>query len=352
MNYPFYKTPTPLPHQLTQTPAFSYHAQAPSATPAEYYLADEGLAAAVNVALLLGKPLLLTGEPGTGKTALAANLAYQLQLPPPLKFVVKSTSLAQDLFYFYNALGHYQAERMRRDNQPPTNPLDYVQLNALGLAIVATYPAEDAIYQTLKACLAPDDSLSHSQRNVVLIDEIDKAPRDFPNDLLNEIEHYYFHLQEWNNRKISVQGERKPIIVITSNSEKHLPDAFMRRCVYYHIPFPEPEQLKAICLQHVTDLYHSKNEADLNEALALFTFLRQQKLEKDPGSAELIDWLRILNTALFHEIAHPCRQDSAALRQSLTSLLKTSADQIQILGQDRKSGDLQLFFQVHKESLS
>src|SRR5262249_52414736 len=172
-------------------------------TKPEGYLADAGLVDAVNVALLLGQPLLLTGEPGTGKTQLAYSLAWELGLDEPLKFETKSTSTASDLFYTYNALGHFHAAQC---GEASRRALDYLTYNALGIAILR---ANDE--SSVRAYLPDDFRHGGRRRSVVLIDEIDKAPRDFPNDLLNEVEAMYFRIPELSNALIAAHPAMHPI---------------------------------------------------------------------------------------------------------------------------------------------
>ncbi|MFN9290909.1 MAG: AAA family ATPase, partial [Planctomyces sp.] len=213
------------------------------------YLADQGLRDAVNVALTLGDPLLLTGEAGCGKTQLAASIAYEFDLGPPLVFNAKSTSGARDLFYRYDSLRHFhdiqvrgtrelksvdirrlrpvasKTSTERRAERPkPVNVLDYIDFQALGLAVLLSKPPEE-----VAAYLKPRDRDRGPRRSVVLIDEIDKAPRDLPNDLLNEIEEMEFTVPEIGKRFQAEAGYR-PIVIITSNTQKNLPEAFLRRC--------------------------------------------------------------------------------------------------------------------------
>ena len=233
------------------------------------YIAAQPLTDAVNVALALGQPLLLTGEPGTGKTQLANSIAFQLGLPL-LKFYTKTTSIARDLFYRYDSLRHFHDAQLKEKSSIDTT--DYIELNALGQAIVN----------------------SGDLRSVVLIDEIDKAPRDFPNDVLYELENMAFQVRE-TGRAYETQEKNRPIVIITSNSEKNLPDAFLRRCIFYHIPFPDAVLLKQIVNSRVTLSPTFKNEM-LDAAIEHFEGLRSKKLRKKPATAELLSWIHVLNT--------------------------------------------------------
>lgn len=238
----------------------------------ELYMPSDGLVDAVNVALTLGQPLLLTGEPGTGKTELAWHLAHQYNLREPLVFTAQTTSTATDLFYKYDALGHFQY------NQNYKDPLsidaleaNYIQYNALGEAI------------RLK------------ERVVVLIDEIDKAPRDFPNDILYALEKLRFVVPELKNRIYTTDKAKRPIIILTSNSEKNLPDAFLRRVVYFNIPFPTPQELFRI-LNRKTEGF---SDEELELVVEHFTKIRSMKLKKAPATAELIYWALLLKDIRF-----------------------------------------------------
>ena len=246
----------------------------------ESYRADSGLRDACNVALLLGQPLLLTGEPGTGKTQFAYSLAWELGLEPPLKFETKSDSVAHNLFYIYDALKRFQD--IQSDIEGNT-ALDYITYQALGLAIL-----KSRRFDEIKNILPKEFSSFEPQRSVVLIDEVDKAPRDFPNDLLNELDQLYFRIPELGNHKVEVNPELRPIVIITSNSEKDLPDAFLRRCIYYNIPFPDPERLADIVANRLSNINNS--DRFLADALDLFYQLRkpESRLRKKPATAELL----------------------------------------------------------------
>ncbi len=240
----------------------------PKLTNPEHYQADAGLIDAANVALMLGQPLLLTGEAGTGKTQFAYYLADKLNQSQPLRFNTKSTSTAKELFYEFDVLKRYHDLRCNCD-----------------------LPIEKyVIYQAIGKAIKEADILEY--RQIVLIDEIDKAPRDFPNDILNEVENGCFEVLETQKTFRVTDPNKQPILILTSNSERHLPDAFLRRCAYYHIPFPEKDKLSEIVKARLPDFPDDKN---LDEQLNLFLKLRDEgSLRKKPATAELLNWLVLL----------------------------------------------------------
>lgn len=302
------------PYQATQLP----RSQGQQLRQPEKYRPDKGLVDACNVALLLGQPLLLTGEPGTGKTQFAYSLAWELGLDEPLKFETKSTSQARDLFYTYDALRRFQDAQS--GIQSPT-ALPYLHYNALGQAILRTRPSHEVQH------LVPDEFEHRAAvRSVVLIDEIDKASRDFPNDILNELEQMYFRIPELGNEKVEADQSLYPVIIITSNSEKALPDAFLRRCVYYHLPFPERERLEEIILNQLGEKIH-QHSSMLDDALKLFLLLREESsgLRKKPATAELLAWLLTL-LEIGKNVQNPLNDEEILLR-TLSILVKTANDQ-------------------------
>jgi MoxR-like ATPase len=253
------------------------HPEAPGKQ--EPYLASSELVRAVNLAIFLGRPLLLEGEAGCGKTRLAHAVAYELGLPL-YRWDVRSTSKAQDGLYTYDAIRrlhdaqvqHFvQDQPVHPDAKNPARPDDYVRMGPLGKAF------------ELRDCPA-----------IVLIDEIDKADIDFPNDLLTVLdEPWEFEIHE-TGRKVQADPEYRPIIIITSNKEKgNLPAPFLRRCIYHFIKFPE-EQLKLIVETHFSRQGVAvPPTTDL--AISRFLALRNgERLHKKPGTSEFLDWLDAL----------------------------------------------------------
>lgn len=292
--------------------------------PASYILQD-GLRNALEVAIALGQPLLLTGEPGTGKTLLAWKAAHELSKdensrfqPQPLVFNTKTTSTARDLFYTYDAVSHFQIANIRRQEGEKTpGTADFIELQALGKAIALTDPAS---VDTSKLSTKLPDTASSS---VVLIDEIDKAPRDFTNDILNEIEYYAFRIKEQENYEIRAAEDQQIVVVMTSNSEKNLPDAFLRRCVFYHIPFPGPDLLLQIAQSQLGGKTEF-TETALTTLIDTFGQIREQAVRKAPATSELIAWLRILELQGYLE--NGTSQQKELMLQNLSVLVKTRED--------------------------
>jgi MoxR-like ATPase len=260
------------------------------------YVAGKELSDAVNVALMLGQPLLVAGEPGTGKTQLAWSIAYELFQNTPLVFNTKTTSAARDLFYSYDALRHFRDANLKSADVS-LEPEDYITYEALGLAILLSLPSEERPTPVSRDARRESERNGQvgaaPQRSVVLIDEIDKAPRDFPNDILHEIEELSFTVKE-TGRTFKVNDDFRPIIVLTSNSERNLPDAFLRRCVFYDIPFPGAERLMEIVRGRLS-LSPTFRENVMQEAIKHFEEIRALPLKKKPATAELIAWVKVLD---------------------------------------------------------
>ena len=225
------------------------------------YVATEDLTTAVNAAVTLGRPILIKGEPGTGKTQLAEEVARSLERPL-LEWHVKSTTKAQQGLYEYDAVARL------RDSQLGDERVHDIR------NYIVKGPLWEAFEQDMQA--------------VLLIDEIDKADIEFPNDLLRELDRMEFYVYE---TKETITAKHRPIIVITSNNEKELPDAFLRRCFFHYIRFPDAETMKDIVDVHYPGL---KKEL-LAEALKAFYDLREiPGLKKKPSTSELLDWLKLL----------------------------------------------------------
>ena len=227
----------------------------------ENYVASEELLQAVNVAMALRKPLLIKGEPGTGKTVLAQAISSALN-KKLIIWNIKSTTKAQDGLYVYDVVQRLYDSQF--GNEGVDNIEKYVRLGKLGEAFTA------------------------DEQVVLLIDEIDKADLEFPNDLLWELDRMEFHIPETGR---TVTAKQRPVVIITSNAEKELPDAFLRRCVFHYIEFPDRELMEQIVRVHFDRL----DEHLLDQVLTAFYKIRQlPQIKKKPSTSEIIDWLQAL----------------------------------------------------------
>jgi MoxR-like ATPase len=225
------------------------------------YVATEDLTVAVNAAVLLERPLLIKGEPGTGKTELAKQVASALGLEL-IEWNIKSTTKAQQGLYEYDAVSRL------RDSQ----------LGDERVRDVGNYIRKGKLWTAFEA----------DQKVVLLIDEIDKADIEFPNDLLQELDKMAFHVYETGE---TVAAKNRPVVIITSNNEKELPDAFLRRCFFHYISFPNQDTMRQIVKVHFPDI----KEQLLTTALTQFYEVREQQgLKKKPSTSEVLDWLKLL----------------------------------------------------------
>jgi MoxR-like ATPase len=270
----------PLSGEIVLPQPFIADAGSPS-----HYILDQGLEDAANAALALGQPLLLTGEPGTGKTRFAHFLAWHLGLGEPFEFHTKSTSTATDLFYTYDTVRRFHAAQTGGAN---ADERDYIRYNALGQAMLRSLPPERIAH----LCSARErEALSGPARSVVLIDEIDKASRDFPNDLLNELSAMSFRIPELGTR-VEADPAYRPILVITSNQERPLPDPFLRRCVFYCIDSPDEERLTQILTRRFG--LDGGDPPALVRSAAAFYLRAQRGTQRPPSVAELVGWVHLL----------------------------------------------------------
>lgn len=263
------------------------------------YVADDGLIKAVEIAIALGKPLLVSGEPGTGKTKLADYVAMQLYtqtkdkpfgfLNKPFIFNTKSTSVSTDLFYFYDAVSHFRSQHADVKTE------QFIELKPMGLAIAQTHGLNSDALKGLAAIGNFTDKYlqPQPQSSVVLIDEIDKAPREFPNDLLNEMENYQFDIKEINQPVARAANDCNMIVIMTSNSEKNLPNAFLRRCVFYHIDFPDKPKLLKIAKKRLT-INNGEYDTLIEKAIDEFNSIRSRAMNKKPSTSEFLDWINLL----------------------------------------------------------
>ena len=259
----------------------------------DHYIATDDLRLAVNAAIALERPLLVKGEPGTGKTLLAQEVARSLGMPL-IEWHIKSTTKAQHGLYEYDAVARL------RDSQ----------LGEARAAQIANYIVPGKLWEAFES----------AGRVVLLIDEIDKADIEFPNDLLRELDRMDFHVHETRQ---TIRAQRRPVVFITSNNEKELPDAFLRRCFFHYIRFPDEETMRAIVESH----YPGVKTRLVNEALKIFYDMRKVPgLKKKPSTSELLDWLKLLLTDDVDPETLKQRDPSKLIPPLAGALLKNEAD--------------------------
>ena len=248
---------------------------------ARRFVPGKRLATAINTAIAVGEPLLITGEPGTGKTQTAYYAAYKLKVEPVIHFQVKSDSTAKDLLYHFDTVRYFHDAHLAKvegeggAQSKTLDKKDYVEPRALWAAFD----------------LAKETGLPP----VVLIDEIDKAPRDFPNDLLHELDKMEFVVTE-TQAVVSAPRHLRPLVFITSNSERRLPEPFLRRCVYHHIRFSDDLVRQAV--EARKDEYEGLSKEFRDMAVRRFLSLRDRNLRKQPATGELLVWLNVLSVAV------------------------------------------------------
>jgi MoxR-like ATPase len=225
------------------------------------YVADDDLKIAVNAAVTLQRPLLIKGEPGTGKTMLAEEVARALDMPL-YQWHIKSTTKAQQGLYEYDAVSRLRDSQLGDDK----------------VGDIANYIVKGVLWEAFES----------ERQAVVLVDEIDKADIEFPNDLLRELDRMEFHVYETRR---TVKARHRPVILITSNNEKELPDAFLRRCFFHYIRFPDKETMQAIVDVHFPGIRKNLVQAALE---SFFGIREMPGLRKKPSTSELLDWLKLL----------------------------------------------------------
>jgi MoxR-like ATPase len=281
---------------------------------ARRFVPGEQLETAINTAIAVGEPLLITGEPGTGKTQAAYYAAYKLGVEPVIHFQVKSDSTARDMLY------HFDTVRYFHD----------AHLASLGSTDAARLLDKHAYIEPRALWHAFQSATERGVPAVLLIDEIDKAPRDFPNDLLHELDKMEFTVSE-TGETVSAPRPLSPIVFITSNSERRLPEPFLRRCVYHHIRFDD--ELVRQVVQSRAHVFSNLSEGFLKLALQRFLALRDRSLRKRPATGELLVWLDVLSLAVG---TYPERLDDDLSRLPYLGVLLKDHQDIEDLRSSRR----------------
>lgn len=315
------------------------------------YIADPGLVDAVNTALVLGRPLLLTGRPGTGKSELAERVAWEFGLGAVLRFEAQSLTEAQDLFYRFDLVGQMADAQLARPavdgagGRAARPARDFVAFGPLGKAILRAAPERHADLLAVDRLADGEPEAdagsvplpTTARRSVVLIDEIDKAARDVPNDLLNGIQRLEFRIRELQHRLVAVPDEAsrppgapslRPIVLITSNAERDLPEPFLRRCVYFHIPDPDRDKLRRILRSRVFPGDGGGALPPFYEGLLDFYVDHRDHgtaLAYQPGTSELLDWTRALKRQAVADQAD-LAANAGALARTLSAVAKHRDD--------------------------
>jgi len=292
------------------------------------YDPDKQLVAALNTALLLGQPLLLAGEPGVGKSEFARWVNERIcgEQTALLRFDVKSTTTARELFYQIDNIERFHRAHEKRNSYgvADIDPLTFIRFNALGEAIIRANDPETSFIKPVAARLKGGVH-KEAERRVVLIDEIDKAPRDVPNDLLREIEECTFSIAELGHKEITAADHLRPVVIMTSNAERSLPAPFLRRCVFFHIDPPDKARLTRIVRSRLARDYPEHSPL-IEDAIKVYEFVRGITQDKKPSVAELLAFILALrgkDYALDHRLQG--REDWQ--EEANVLLLKTTQDQ-------------------------
>ena len=300
---------------------FKYNARAGNLDDPAGYLPSKEARDAVNVALMMRMPLLISGEPGSGKTQLGYAVANELGLAPPELFVTKSTTQARDLFYRYDALRHFHSAQ----TGGPADARSFIELEPLGRAIEAALTPGDRIQ--MPRAVADN---APRRRSLVIVDEIDKAPRDFPNDLLYEFDNLRYKIPELSGYESApIDPSFAPILFITTNAEQVLPDAFVRRCAFLSLQPPAGRDLAEIIERRFSGVLGA-DHAIVRDIILLSDRLRARgQIERPPSSSEILQFISAILTA-GGAPGKALREQPVDIDAYLPLLAKNSADLVRI----------------------